>query len=69
MCEKVQALLRRHKTAYGDLFITEFDDKFLRDHVHSVSLCDTDILNTEKQVFKQVEIYTVNDIYLLITGI
>lgn len=49
VCEKVQALLKRHKTAYGDLYITDFDDSFLREHVQSVFLCDTDLSNTEKK--------------------
>jgi hypothetical protein len=44
------ALLRRHKITYGDLHITEFDDKFLQEHVQSVSICDTDLVNYEKKV-------------------
>lgn len=49
ICEQVQSLLRRHKITYGDLHITEFDDNFLQEHVHSVSICDTDLVNYEKK--------------------
>ena len=37
-------------TVYGDTTFTEFTDGFLTEHVKSVSVCDTDLVSTERQV-------------------
>ncbi|XP_052061155.1 pachytene checkpoint protein 2 homolog [Mytilus californianus] len=67
VCEKVQALLKRHKMAYGDLYIMDFDDSFLQEHVQSVFLCDTDLANSEKKGIDltgnniQIHVYQLQD--------
>ncbi|KAK3085404.1 hypothetical protein FSP39_002835 [Pinctada imbricata] len=48
--DRVTSLLQRQRVAaYGDFKLTEFDDDFLKNHVVSISLCDTDIAGPNKK--------------------
>jgi len=49
LTEKVKAFLSDKKPTFGDFTIKEFQDEFLKAHVISVSLCDTDVPGVEKK--------------------
>ena len=51
LTEKVKAFLSDKKPTFGDFTIKEFQDEFLKAHVISVSLCDTDVPGVEKKVW------------------
>ena len=51
--EHVSKFLMHVGAVYGDTTFTEFDDNFLRDHVRTVAVCDTELVTTERQVIKE----------------
>ena len=48
--EKVKHFLVERKQIYGDFAVQEFEDEFLKQHVISVALCDSEISGVEKKV-------------------
>ncbi|XP_070575837.1 pachytene checkpoint protein 2 homolog [Ptychodera flava] len=48
--ELVISLLKKHRRAYGDFLITEFEDPTLAEHVKSVAICDTELNRQDNQV-------------------
>ena len=48
--EHVSKFLMHVGAVYGDTTFAEFDDNFLRDHVRTVAVCDTELVTTERQV-------------------
>ncbi len=51
MREHANKFLHIHKICYGNVSYTEFkDEPFLTEHVKYISVCDTDLLDIERQV-------------------
>ncbi|XP_078690105.1 pachytene checkpoint protein 2 homolog [Branchiostoma floridae x Branchiostoma belcheri] len=58
--ERVRAVLQRHKLVYGDLTMTEFDDPFMKEHIKSVSICDTDDISSAHKGKKAFNLFDAN---------
>jgi len=48
--DKVKTFLTEKKSAFGDFSISDFQDEFLKQHIISISLCDSEIPGEEKKV-------------------
>ena len=49
--EHVRKFLMYEATVYGDTTFMEFTDGFLTEHVKSVSVCDTEMVSKDRQVY------------------
>ena len=49
--DRVLELFKHHQSCYGEFILTEFDDPFLKEHVVSVSVGDTESVSGDRQVF------------------
>eukprot|EP00058_Branchiostoma_floridae_P019450 XP_002604940.1 hypothetical protein BRAFLDRAFT_58489 [Branchiostoma floridae] len=58
--ERVKAVLQRHNQVYGDLTMTEFDDPFMKEHIKSVFICDTDEMSSSHKSKKAFHLYDAN---------
>ena len=56
--EHVRKFLMYEAAVYGDTTFMEFTDGFLTEHVKSVSVCDTEMVSKDRQVyFNTIRIY------------
>lgn len=57
--DHVRKFLLYKKNVYGDTRFTEFEDEFLNQHVISISVVDTELVSSDRQVSMYIDLVYV----------